>query len=56
MVLMMMIGLYVIGTPAWWFEARDKMDLATFKAIYVWESILGRIKPIEEMWENDLEA
>ena len=56
MVLMMMIGLYVTGITAWWLEESDKMDLATFKAIDVWESILGRIKPIEEMWENDLEA
>ena len=56
MVLMMMISKHVIGTPAWWLEARDEMVLATFEAIFVWESILRRNKPIEEMWENDLEA
>ena len=56
MVLMMMISMHVTGTTAWWLEARDEMVLATFEAIFVWESILGRNKPIEEMWENDLEA
>ena len=53
---MMMISMHVIGTTAWWFEARDEMDLATFEAKYVWESILGRNNPIEEMWGNDQEV